>query len=61
VNGEPTRIEADPESWLEETDHLLHIHFEGENLYGFPVFMGPFKREWFRRVGKARRTKRKKK
>ncbi len=53
-------IEADSESWLEEKDHILHIHFEGEKLYWFPVFMGSFKREWFRRVetGRPKRRKR---
>jgi hypothetical protein len=43
-------IEADPDSWLEEKDRIAHIHFEGANLYWFSVFMGNFKREWFRRV-----------
>jgi hypothetical protein len=43
-------IEADRNSWLEEKDHILHLHFEGANLYWFPVFEGSFKREWFRRI-----------
>lgn len=53
-------IKADPDSWLDEKDHILHIHFEGETLYWFPVFRGAFKREWFRRVDpRPPRTRRK--
>jgi hypothetical protein len=51
-------IEADPDSWVEEKDNILHIHFEGDDLYWIPVFMGSFKREWFRRVHRNPRQKR---
>lgn len=51
-------VEADPDSWLPEKDHIVHIRFEGENLYWFPVFMGNFKREWFRRIESDRPTRR---
>ncbi|MGH9462711.1 MAG: hypothetical protein ACRD1X_15965 [Vicinamibacteria bacterium] len=52
-------IEPDPDV-PEEKDRILHIRFEGEDLYWFPVFFGSLKREWFRRVKGRRRKVRKK-
>ncbi len=46
-------IAGDPESWLDEKNHILHVRFEGRDRYWIPVLFRPgLSREWFRRVEK---------
>jgi hypothetical protein len=49
-------IAADPESWLEEKDHILHLRFDGPDWYWIPVlcFRHGLSREWFKRLEDAR-------